>query len=66
LPKKEPELYQVQNYGGWGTVIALVLSLAFSLYFAWDIRKNGDRKTILTYIGGITICLLPSLLKQIL
>lgn len=66
LPKKEPELYQVQNIGGWSTVFVLVLSLAFSLYFAWDIRKNGERKTILIYIGGIALCLLPSLLKQIL
>ena len=66
LPDKKPELYQVQNYGGWGLVFALILSLGCSLYFAWDIRKNRDRKTILIYIGGIALCLLPSLLKQIL
>lgn len=66
LPKKEPELYQVQNIGGWSTVFVFVLSLAFIVFFAWDIRKNGERKTILIYIGGIALCLLPSLLKHII
>jgi hypothetical protein len=62
---KEPQLYQVQNYGGTRTLAALVLSLMFSLFFVWENRTNGERKTILIYIGGIALCLLPSLLKQI-
>lgn len=66
LPDKKTELYQVQNFGGWSTVFVLVLSLAFSVFFAWEIRKNRNRKTILIYIGGIALCLLPSLLKHII
>jgi hypothetical protein len=62
---KEPKLYPTQDIGGTREIVALVLSLIFSAYFAWEIRKNGERKTILIYIGGIALCLLPSLLKQI-
>ncbi|MBL4649238.1 MAG: hypothetical protein JKY03_05860 [Aureispira sp.] len=63
---EQPKLHPTQDIGGVREIVALVLSLILSIWFAWDIRKNGNRKTILIYIGGIAFCLLPSLLKQIL
>lgn len=63
---KQLKLHPTQDIGGIREIVALALSLIFSVFFAWELRKNRDKKTILIYIGGIALCLLPSLLKQIL
>lgn len=63
---KRIEPYPLQSIGGTRELIALILGLFFSGFLAWTNRKDTDRKTILIYIGGIAICLLPVLLKRIL
>lgn len=62
---KQPQLEPTQDIGGVRTLIALGLGLVLSLFFAWDIRKNSDKRTLLIYIGGIALFLLPNLLKRI-
>jgi len=63
---KEPQSEPTQDIGGVITLIALGLALVLSLFFAWDIRKNGERKTVLIYIGGISLCLLSIVLMNYL
>lgn len=46
---KQPQLEPTQNIGGVITLIGLGLALVLTVFFAWDIRKNGERKTVLIY-----------------